>query len=90
MKTKTWKILLSCLIGALLFAAHIAFVINDELPEGLISEHIDYQLNQNSRLVLTYYKPPYGGVYTEIAIKSIDLPHVGEVNTLQMGVMSLE
>ena len=90
MKTKTWKILLSCLIVALLFVAHIAYVNNDELPEWLISEHIDHQLNQNSRLVLTYYNPPYGGVYTEIPIKSIDLPHVGEVNTLQMGVMSLE
>ncbi len=41
---------------------------NDKLPEQLISQHIDYQLNQNSRLVLTYYDPPYGGVYTEIHI----------------------
>ena len=88
MKTKTWKILLSCLRAALLFVAHIAFVSKDELPEWLISEHIDYQLNQNSRLVLTYYNP-YGGVYTEIHIKSIELPHLAEVNTLQMGVMSL-
>jgi hypothetical protein len=55
-----------------------------------ISEHVDFQLNQNICLVLTYYKPSYGGIYAEIHIKSINLPHVGEVNTLQMGVMSLQ
>jgi len=68
MKTKTWKILLACLILALLFLVHVVFLNNDKLPEQIISQHIDYQLNQNSRLVLTYYNPPYSGVYTEIHI----------------------
>jgi len=73
MKTKTWMIFIGCVVAVLLFVAHVSFVNNDKFPEWLISQHIYYQLNQNSRLVLTYYDPPYSKVYQEIRISKSNL-----------------